>query len=138
MKCPRCEAHRFSLVSLDEGLSARECGNCGGHWLPSFQYWRWLEKHGPNLPEKPKEEGFDAPTEGLDRAMICPECEHILVKAAAGHDLTFRVDRCYHCGGIWLDANEWEALKSRNLHDDIHLMYTQTWRKREGKSPKGG
>jgi hypothetical protein len=28
---------------------------------------------------------------------------------------------------MWLDKNEWESLKSRNLHDDINLMFSDNW-----------
>ena len=35
---------------LDAELSTMECGACGGHWIKGFQYWKWLDRHGPNLP----------------------------------------------------------------------------------------
>ena len=44
-------------------------------------------------------------------AKICPECGRILLKYKVGHGLDFFVDHCSGCGGIWLDKNEWNALK---------------------------
>ena len=26
-----------------------------------------------------------------------------------------------------VDKNEWEIMKSRNLHDDVHLVFSQEW-----------
>ena len=135
MNCPRCKdttaTHRIALA---DGLKAVECGTCHGHWLPRSTYGRWLQKQGARLPEKPAEEGFDAPGSTPEAALICPDCGHLLIKAKVERGLSFHVDRCFHCGGIWLDASEWNSLQSRNLHDEIHFMYTAVWRRkcREG------
>ena len=37
------------------------------------------------------------------------------------------MERCGNCAGVWLDAGEWEALKRRNLHDDIEEIFTTAW-----------
>lgn len=38
---------------------------------------------------------------------------------------------CSDCGGnyggVWFDGEEWESLKSRNLHDDVHFIFGQPW-----------
>ena len=44
-----------------------------------------------------------------------------------GHGFSFTLDHCEGCKGIWLDRNEWEALKARNLHDDVNSMLTAFW-----------
>ena len=36
-------------------------------------------------------------------------------------------DQCGNCGGVWFDKDEWEALKARDLHDDIYLIFTAPW-----------
>ncbi len=36
---------------------------------------------------------------------------------------------CPKCGGIWLDKNEWEVLKSRNIHEEIHFIFSEPWQK---------
>ena len=50
-----------------------------------------------------------------------------MVKFLVGRGLSFTLDHCEGCKGIWLDRNEWEALKKRNLHDDLNLMFTSFW-----------
>lgn len=52
-----------------------------------------------------------------------------MVKYLVGRGLPFTIDHCHGCKGIWLDGNEWEALKKRNLHDDLNLMFTSFWQK---------
>jgi Zn-finger nucleic acid-binding protein len=50
-----------------------------------------------------------------------------MVKYLVGHGFSFTLDHCQGCKGIWLDRNEWEALKARNLHDDVNAMLTAFW-----------
>lgn len=45
-----------------------------------------------------------------------------------GHGFAFAIDRSI-AGGVWLDSGEWEALKARNFHDEIHLVFTAPWQK---------
>ena len=62
-----------------------------------------------------------------------------MVKYLVGRGLPFTIDHCHGCKGIWLDGNEWEALKKRNLHDDLNLMFTSFWQKeaqREARKKK--
>src|SRR4051794_6912760 len=47
-----------------------------------------------------------------------------------GRGLSFSLDHCHSCKGIWLDGNEWETLQDRNLHDDLHSMLTDFWQSR--------
>jgi Zn-finger nucleic acid-binding protein len=44
-----------------------------------------------------------------------------------GHGVSFHLDRCGRCGGIWFDRNEWEILEANGLHDDVHLVFSEAW-----------
>jgi Zn-finger nucleic acid-binding protein len=103
------------------------CDECGGQWIKSFQYWKWLRAHAQNLPEKPAEEGAQLPISDSTEAKLCPECGHILSRNRVGHGVDFWIDRCASCGGFWFDKNEWDILKSRNLHDDVHFIFSTAW-----------
>ena len=128
MNCPACETDALKLTVLDDNLIASRCSKCGGHWIAAFQYWKWLKKHGNHLPEKLPTEGFDVPEDDANRASrFCPECESHLIRYPVGKSLHFSLDRCGNCAGIWFDKNEWEALKSRNLHDEIHMIFSIPW-----------
>jgi Zn-finger nucleic acid-binding protein len=60
-------------------------------------------------------------------AKLCPECGRFLIRHKVGHGVDFCIDRCTACGGIWLDANEWQQLRRRGLHDDLHFVFSAAW-----------
>lgn len=112
-------------TDLESDLPAFRCDNCSGTWIRGAEYWKWLEEH-PNLPERQVEDtGLTLAESG--KPIDCPECRFRLVKYLVGHGFSFTLDHCQGCKGIWLDRNEWEALKARNLHDDVNSMLTAFW-----------
>jgi Zn-finger nucleic acid-binding protein len=129
MKCPAC--HNISLVfkELDEGLPVHGCARCEGVWIKDSHYWKWLKDQGATLSEKPNSETLQLPVKETKEIKVCPGCGHFLTKRDVGHGVEFHVDRCLTCGGIWLDKNEWEVLKSRNLHDEIHQIFSAAWQR---------
>ena len=129
MNCPVCKDVVLANEELLENLKAKVCRQCGGRWIQSFQYWRWLDKHGGTLPEKPAAESVELPVDDSTAAKLCPECGHFLTRRKVGHGVDFGLDRCNSCGGIWFDKNEWEVLVSRNLHDEVHFVFSTAWQK---------
>ena len=127
MQCPVCKTAELVSHELESGLVSRQCPVCGGQWLPSYQYWKWREQHAQSLPETTPGQGPGLTIVESDRPKLCPECGHILLPYRVGHDLDFSLDHCGNCGGTWFDRNEWELLKSRNLHDDVHFIFSQVW-----------
>jgi Zn-finger nucleic acid-binding protein len=130
MNCPVCDKGTLHSLESKEPPQRLVCGKCGGQWIKSYQYWKWLKAYGENLPEKPPEEGLDLPVTDSKKAKLCPECGHFLTRNKVGHGIDFHIDRCQTCGGIWFDKNEWEILKSRNLHDDVHFIFSAAWQNR--------
>ena len=126
MKCPICTSSELLPTSLETNLPALRCSNCGGNWIRGAVYWKWLEQHGPNLPELP-ENGERLTLAEPGQYVDCPECRFRMVKYLVGRGLSFSLDHCLGCKGIWLDRNEWETLKNRNLHDDLNSMLTSFW-----------
>ena len=64
----------------------------------------------------------------LERSLrLCPSCGRIMLRYRVGHGVDFYLDTCGTCNGIWLDLDEWTALRARNLHDDLHLIFTEPW-----------
>lgn len=126
LNCPVCQTTELVSTKLEENLSSFNCSSCQGRWIRGPEYWKWLETHGSNLAERVQEEEtltLAEPGKPLD----CPECRWRMVKYLVGRGLPFTVDHCDGCKGIWLDRNEWEALKKRNLHDDLNTMFTSFW-----------
>ncbi|MDX1935283.1 MAG: zf-TFIIB domain-containing protein [Capsulimonadales bacterium] len=127
MECPLCPGVRLQQEEVENGLTMLTCAHCLGRFLPSNTYFDWLDKAGPNRPERPAQQIGPIETSEPNQAKRCPDCSGILVAYKVGRDTGFSLDRCFHCGGIWFDANEWETLRARNLHDDIHRIFSKAW-----------
>lgn len=128
-ECPQC-SNKLSLITLDASLPAMQCSKCQGHWISASNYTRWLENKKGIEPELPAHQGQDITYTQEETAHLCPECQHLMIKARVRRELSYSVDRCPSCNSIWLDHEEWESLKSRNLHDEIYFMFTSLWRKK--------
>lgn len=118
---------RMNRVDLEPGLVAYRCPVSGGHWLPYQNYWRWLSQQPGRLPHLPPGEGVShrVESESAHKVRICPETGTLMTRYKVGHGFEFSVDRS--AAGIWFDVNEWEALRSRNFHDEVHLIMTAPW-----------
>ncbi|MBN2441876.1 MAG: zf-TFIIB domain-containing protein [Spirochaetales bacterium] len=136
MDCPVCKNHgTLTNKQIEKDLEVKECESCFGNWIPSFEYWRWLEKHNWRPPT---ESGIDSTTVEIKTdsvgGKICPECRHILISAKVGYGCEFCIEKCNHCGGIWLDKDEWAILKSKKLNDQLHYMFSHIWQTRVKKA----
>jgi len=127
MNCPRCETPTLFDKKIEDSLRVRKCKNCEGYWLPSSEYCKWKETQEEQPIEDPGEVEFDI--NDTKKATICPDCGHILIKYKIGYDVSFRVDHCNSCNGVWLDKNEWEALRAKNLHIEIRRIFTAEWQR---------
>ncbi len=130
MKCPSCRSIASNTISPTEDLTALICSKCEGYWIRSEEYWKWKEKHPEIMPEKTDDEISELPVEDSSSAKICPECNKILLRYEVGHATGLTLDRCHACGGTWFDKNEWETLKGKNLHDEIHFIFSAPWQNR--------
>lgn len=124
MKCPVCRTEMLHATEIEGGLPVGTCYNCGGNWLSSIDYERWLE-HADPAPSVPKEQPL--PVDDTSKAKLCPECGHILIKYQVAHDIDFTLDHCGNCNGVWFDENEWQVLLQRNLHDALHKVFNEQW-----------
>ena len=129
MLCPVCKTVALNNEDLLPNLNAKSCSQCGGKWIQSFQYWKWLETQDRKVVEKAIAE-TDLPVEDSGAGKLCPECGHFLSHKKVGHGVDFHLDRCGNCGGMWFDKNEWEILQSKNLHDDVHFVFSSAWQKK--------
>ncbi len=118
---------------LDGELHAHLCKDCGGHWVDANDYQSWLAQHGETLPER-EDVGPATTVTEEQQARLCPGCGVIMLKWQVGHGLSFNLDRCSRCGGLWLERDEWRALKEKNLHDEIHRVFSSAWQSEERQS----
>lgn len=125
--CPVCREETLASKELEPNLSANPCTKCGGIFIGAPDYHEWLRRSDGNLPEKPADDSINLVSGETTGPRFCPSCRFVLVKYSVGKGTQFAINRCGHCGGMWLDKNEWEILKSRNLHDDLHLVFSDSW-----------
>ena len=127
MKCPVCRNTELELTDIDVGLGAGVCPKCNGKWISFQSYEAWLD-FGHQIPASSGEEANQVGTiPEFERARICPRCGRILTKYKIETESWLNIDRCSNCAGAWLDADDWEALKSRNLHFALHKIFTDHW-----------
>ena len=127
MNCPVCGTTALAETELERNLTGLRCAACEGVWIPSARYRNWMDRHGGSLPEKSAGGGAPMRPRGFERVRPCPECGALLARYEVGHGVPFRIDHCGRCGGFWLDRGEFEALKARNLHDDLHAIFLDSW-----------
>lgn len=130
MNCPNCSKSPLAPQALDGALQAKSCSTCGGQWIDSTQYFRWLSSRpkarmGEHVVSEAKFDVIDG-----EHARLCPECSRIMMRFRVGSGVEFYIDRCTDCGGLWLDNNEWKALEARKLHDDLHFVFSAAWQDR--------
>lgn len=132
MQCPVCKTATLKNSRLESNLATLNCPDCGGHWIKSYQYWRWRDAQGRDLPELPPTPLLEEATSGASMdapssPRFCPDCGRFMRRYPVGHDTGIELERCENCGGMWFDAQEWEALRTRNLHDDVHKVFSEVW-----------
>ena len=125
MNCPVCKTEILAARQIEDGLPAFHCAKCSGQWVAADAYLAWVTVR-ENLPEQPYQ-GRELTINDDQRARLCPHCRAIMLRYQVGHGTSVILDQCGSCNGIWFDQDEWEALKGRNLHDDIHHIFTAPW-----------
>ena len=118
-------------AELESGLQVFTCPKSGGCWIPLSSYFQWREQHLSDVDSTSSEYSPAPAAESAQRALICPESGCILVRYPVGRGLDIQIDRSPKTGGIWLDSGEWEALKSKGLHRELHLIFTAPYQRRE-------
>jgi Zn-finger nucleic acid-binding protein len=125
MQCPLCKKHTMAPADLVPGLTGKTCSECSGVWLDRAKYDAWRAKQAGDLPETNPPAQFAI--SDTRKAKICPQCGHLLLPYRVGHGLSFSIDYCGACGGVWCDRGEWDAIKAKNLHDNLHDIVSQHW-----------
>ena len=112
--------------SLADGPPAWRCPASGGVWIDGTDYQAWRERHW-KLQEPEASPGEDMSDSDSPAGKRCPVDGRFLIRHQVGHGLDFHIDLCNACGGLWLDAGEWQALRARDLQDDLTRVFTSAW-----------
>ena len=132
-KCPVCKTDHLEQIFLEEDLPANKCNGCGGVWLRANEYLIWLRGRQKPLTGQPQwagEKHEHALVADAALAKLCPDCGRFLRRYNVWPGSDLHLERCSTCNGVWFDCQEWQALKQKNLHDKITLIFTKHWQKR--------
>ncbi len=123
-RCPSCRTASMEPTTLEPELPVDRCSTCLGAWITSARYFAYLAaiSPGPRTLEPTVEAATDSPA-----VKICPTCLKFMRYYPVGHGLPFGIDKCNTCGGVWLNAGEWEALKAGGLERQVHAISADTW-----------
>ncbi|MEM6552245.1 MAG: zf-TFIIB domain-containing protein [Planctomycetota bacterium] len=102
----------------------------GGVWLPFDDYDRWLTQHRSTSPSPPPPDTDTTPPaviEDSPAGKLCPEDGAFLIRRRVSAEIEFHVDRCGHCGGVWLDPHEWQTLRAHGLAKSLALVFTDAY-----------
>jgi Zn-finger nucleic acid-binding protein len=128
-KCPVCKTAELSRQFLEAGLPAYECSKCSGLWIAANEYLAWVKSQN-HQPIDEVDIQPPVPRTDAKRALICPDCGHILLRYKIWPDIEFHLDRCANCNGVWFDLDEWEVLKAHHMHDKVNLFFTESWQQK--------
>lgn len=129
MNCPICHSPTLQPTTLEPGLTGHRCPQCEGVFLRSDHYWQWRTYHGVDLPETADSLPASLAAEP-SHAKQCPYCRHLLLPYKIRLEIPFTVDHCDACNSMWFDRGEWHALQRRNLHDNLHQIFSAPWQRR--------
>lgn len=123
----RATLTRFDLLP---SLEAWRCPSSNGIWIDGEAYWKWLLKQSnfPNVSHSVPSEPIRV--DDTDRVLISPRSGRIMSKFRVGSDLGFQIDFDRATGGFWLDKDEYQALRAREMHDELHLICDEDYQKK--------
>lgn len=130
MKSPVGNHKALVGAEIAEGLHVYQCPETAGVWIPARAYWSWLQAQPERLKHLPQSGAVSESSDDDIAVKLCPESGTLMFPYRVGHGFNFRIDRSV-TGGIWLDGGEWEQLKERNFHDELHLVFAAPWQRAE-------
>ena len=129
MRSPLHPDTTLELKELEPGFSAYSCPTSGGVWIPLQNYLEWQARQPKPAAPTSAHPAPELVDDSEQRALICPESGRLLLRYRVGHGLRFHLDRSPATGGVWLDRGEWEALKAKGLHTEMHLIFTAAYQR---------
>jgi uncharacterized protein len=104
-----------------QGMTLDGCSRCGGLWLDKGELGSLLQlpRAALKMVEQqlrggtPAAGGPGAASRALDRpaALPCPACHRLMHEHPYALQSGVRIDQCYECRGVWLDAGELEQIR---------------------------
>lgn len=125
MECPQCKGYQLEPSELEAGLIACRCPKCEGALLPLMNYRYWSD----NNADLELNASAEIVAEDNTQAKLCPKCQRLMTKFKIGVERQNRIELCTACDEAWLDAGEWQLLKSLDVHNKLPSIFTDAWQR---------
>ncbi len=121
MDCPKCPGKLKELkIGQNDPICIDRCFACGGLWFDKDELdivvsKEILDTTEFEIEEEPIEDDELKNEVDLDSVECkCPRCiDKKMIKKISTRNKRVIVDYCEKCGGIWLDAGEYNKIKQR-------------------------
>jgi len=124
MICPRC-SNELELTKFSE-VPVHECSQCHGVWFERGELEHTADQATPDLAWMDFELWNDQELFNVaESALSCPADGQGLAAIHYG-DTGVVVDHCVNCGGVWLDAGEFEHI-IQALKDESAAMSSSAY-----------
>ena len=130
--CPKCRKPTLglapgALAEPGKPEGSRQCSLCGGLWLPRslIEYWQ----HEPFVETGTGQTSAPPPIED-QRTGLCPDGHGIMIRARVNGPVSFHIERCALCRGVWFDRGEWQKLAAQRFLDHLDDLWDPQWQKR--------
>ncbi|MBI4833118.1 MAG: zf-TFIIB domain-containing protein [Candidatus Lindowbacteria bacterium] len=107
MQCPKCNDNSLKEVRVkSSGIRVDSCSRCKGVWFDVGELEALLSAAAKNLR---------VPATALKSTVLsCPRCSTALYRFPYPQT-NVKIEMCKECGGLWLDANEFNEIKAARL-----------------------
>lgn len=127
MKCPRT-GEELKPVVID-GIEIDVSMGCGGVWFDRFELNKFDEIHeraGEMLIEHMKE--HYKPLDKPEVRLNCPvHTDAVMMRRYYSAKRQIEIDECPQCGGVWLDAEELDALRELFPSQEDHRKVQESF-----------
>jgi Zn-finger nucleic acid-binding protein len=130
LRSPVCPGAAMVLRELEPALFVHVCPRSSGMWIPLQSYLLWKSQPRHETEDGPTVETREPADDSRRPTLICPESGRLLIRYKVGHGLPFHIEVSPETGGVWLDAGEWEALKSKGLHLELNAISTVSYQRK--------
>src|SRR5690606_25636033 len=127
--CGRCDGRQLVRSELEPTLRGLRCEGCGVTFVAGEDYRNWLQHQPAGITTEHAQADEAEPAADHPRARTCVDCGRIMRRLLIAAERPFAIDRCA-CGGLWLDAGEWQTLRRLNLAQQIPHLGSAEHRRR--------
>lgn len=124
--CPACGAEMRKVFVKSANCYLDVClDGCGGIYFDNEEFDKINQAQAeiPELVDALKDKHFMLVD--TEKARMCPDCSHIMIKSFSSQNNEVEVDTCKNCGGVFLDCNELFQIRNQDINS-VDLASTES------------